>query len=193
MTAKAKTSILMSDKTPLAISILIAAIGWSISHFVDRIENSPTIEYNLVVEKIDVNKTKLTVELHNLSLNKSFESSTFLIRRLDPADDSFRFLQNQQAIVIPHAPAWVGQELTATTSPEAAQFQIKLFPPEGQVDLVAYCTGSCERVVFQGRPAEGTVMRLVERNFETFLVRHELLLFVSLLGVMIVMLVALFL
>ena len=174
MSDRRSVTILLSDKAPFALSILIAASGWFITHFVERIEHSPTIEYQLILEKLDSEKTKLTVKLHNLSLSKSFENSTFLLRKADPADKSFNFLSDAQSQVLPHAPAWVGQELSPDVSPEAAQFKIQFLPPDGRVDLIAFCKGVCTRVAFQGRPAHRTAMRLTERTWETYFVRHEL-------------------
>lgn len=174
LTKRPSANVLFSDKTPLAVTILVAAMGWCITHFVNRIENSPTIEYSVVKKTISSNKIEYKIELRNLSLNKSFEDLDFVIRKIDPTDRSFDFLPNPEINkVIAHAPTLVVQ--TVKFGLEGAQFNLKEFPPEGRVDLIVFCNGSCEKVVFQGKANNGVAMRLVKRNFETFLVQNQLI------------------
>jgi len=64
-----------ADKVPFIVTVLLAAIGWAVTHTVDRLQATPTVEYT------GANLRSLTGPTSNLPLRRP--------RRLGVTNGSF--------------------------------------------------------------------------------------------------------
>ena len=104
------SNIFLTEKIPFALAALFAVFAWSVTQIVDRVVESPTIEYKIGIENI-VSKSggpakRLVVKLTNLSSKKTFEDLQIVLRKVRPEDDTL--LLADSGDVIPTVPGWSG-------------------------------------------------------------------------------------
>ncbi len=165
------------EKVPTLVVIFLTAAGWVVTHIVDRVLNSPTVEY--AIEQIDIKKdggssvAQEIVHLENLSANMSFNGLEFALRPKRINDDLLFINDASNGFISeirPYAPVWPG-DMTVTTEEKGVKYTIGSLPPRGKIDLIAYFHGTVapELVSY----STGPVMVLLPPSIETFFARHE--------------------
>lgn len=160
------------EKAPYLVTILFASLGWGTKHTVDRILASPTIEYTYEVRDTSQNKS-VTVTLRNVSHDKIFKNLLFVL--LLPPDAPGEFLSVKKTAL---SPAWEGDNPPHKTK-HSGTFDLPALHPNWEVRLVATFSGDISPTL--RLHSSETSVRLVQPSVETFLVKHELLFFTSMI------------
>jgi hypothetical protein len=118
----------MGDKAPYLVSLILGVLGWLVSHMVDRIIEAPTLEYHIQKETA-ADRSMLSVELHNITREKSFEGLKATI-----------YFPNATSIYSPHLtaaePAFNGKA-PPTVSGSTATFTLPKMMPGAQLNFSA--------------------------------------------------------
>lgn len=154
----------MGDRLPYIVTMLFAAMGWGVTHSVDRLLSSPVVQFETET-KTAGNKTSFVVTLRNLSHDRLYKNLRLIF--LLPSKDGGEFLTAQ---TIAKPPAWDGDRPPTVTA-KSVQFDLPALHPSSEVALRAEFIGAVVPIVRLER-AEPTV-RLVAPSFETFLLKHE--------------------
>jgi hypothetical protein len=170
---------LLSDRIFQIITFFVAALGWTVVHTVDRLVDSPTLEYKYSKQAVEgePNTWDVTYTITNLSPKTTFRQTTFVLRA-DPKSKDVQFIPDtdngSQARVRVYAPSLVAPS-SIEVNTDAARFVIKVLAPDHKFELIARYRGSGE-VVLLGRPADdGTdSFALVRESFTTLLAKNEL-------------------
>jgi lanthanide-dependent methanol dehydrogenase len=180
---------LFVEKGPYALTILVAAVGWSVPHIVGHLSGSPTVEFRLTnsavapTSTIPIGTKKVEARLHNLSLKETFYDLVFFIRPERGSKLNFSTDKGDRSLcpeVIPHAPLWFGEQhldpeqLPIEISGPQVLYRVPQLPPDGQISLIAYYQGEGEPALqAQLDSKRHSSMRLVRASLDTFILRNE--------------------
>jgi hypothetical protein len=152
----------MGERTVLLITVLIGALGWLFTHVVERVSDSPTVEFVVTEGTRGAQKT-FDIQLSNVTRATSFNAVRILI--LAP-----RGGQIIDVSVTPREPSFEGD-----TEPHvfgrSADITLERFNPGARFQILAVYTG-------EGRPtlrasATDVPIRFQERGLETFFAKNE--------------------
>lgn len=154
----------LGERLPYVVTLLFAAVGWGVTHTVDRVLKSPVVEYQTKV-LAGAKQSSLVVTLRNLSHERVYEdvSITFLLR----GKEAGQFISARKTAV---PPAWEGDVEPMVTA-QSVQFDRLTLHPAWEVMLTAQFNGPVSPVVHLVS-AKPTV-RLVPPSLETFLLNNE--------------------
>jgi hypothetical protein len=157
---------LAKEKMPYLVTLLFGALGWGATHTVDRLLESPIIEYTTWAAPATQFRI-FSLSIYNVSQKQAFNGLTlvFLLPK-----GSGKFLPNSARIVA-SPPAWEG-EAAPDTRQQSIIFTLPTLHPDGQVRFEAGFEGDTLPAI-RLSTAVGPV-RLVPPSLETFLVKHEL-------------------
>ena len=156
----------MAERTVLLITVLVGAVGWLFTHLVERVSNSPTIEYT--IETIGPpSQQVLKLGLINVTRSTSFEDVRILLTA--PKGGSI-----SDVFVAPREPSFEG-DVGPEVYGRSADIVIERFMPGAQLEISAPYTG-------RGRPAvrasaKDVPIHFRERGLETFFARREVEIF----------------
>lgn len=175
----------------LWVTAFLAALGWAITHFVDRIVSSPAVEYQLNVSAAEsaTGQAQAKVLLTNLSRTTAHEDVIVRLRRAN-LHSNLRFIKDAcEIIAIP--PASLGtDEGRAACDEEVAEFRATILPPQGRAALLVKFTGSGNLSVQGGSSGKkASQYYLAPCGFQTWLARWEFPVLFGALGVWLVLLV----
>ena len=169
---------MMSDKAPYVVTFILGVLGWLVSHMVDRIVETPTLEYH--VEEIDDGGRRgMIVELINVTRNKSFAGLEARIVFEDAR-------QYGKATLTTAQPAFEGTT-PPTTVGGTTTFTLPPMLP-GSEAAFGVSAISMRKPSLRISSTEATPIRLQQRGLETFFARNEIAI---LLGLFILWLLAL--
>lgn len=172
----------MSERLGLFTTAIIAAFGWLVTHYVDRLTTAPTVEYQISTEQRD------TRFRHRYVLTNINRTTAFGPLRLS--------LQARPGHpIIGHAfraiePTSEGEE-PKTQSPNSAEYTVPTLLPRGGVAVDLETASNARPTLRVSSPT--SVIRLVPTGTETWLVANELSILLFLILVWIGMLVIIFL
>ena len=160
----------------ILVGTVIAAIGWLVSHIVDSVISVPTVEYEF--SKPD--RDRVDVTMRNLSRSHKFGELTFVLYLKEPNDDSScpGFIKDGTGIV-GIAPGYPSTEKQPEVVDRTVTYEFDGFHPETAVILTAKynCNYSPSLHIKQS----SDTVRLVEKGVKTWIIRHEILLYLVLL------------
>lgn len=159
---------LAQEKAPYLVTLLFVSVGWFVTYSVGQINDSPTIEYAVRTQVLSASRNRIIVDIQNVTRKQRFQNLEFSIR-LVPGDPHDKLTYYD---IFTDAPGLGSPAKPLETGTEAVDFVVPDLQPGWQVHLVADHTGT-RRPTFRLTSAAVPV-RLVERSFETFLIRHEL-------------------
>jgi len=167
----------------------IGALAWALTHVVDRIVDSPTIEYKITNKRIGDDRSQaweIRANVVNLSQKNTFRDAKFLFvaganENGKPLNTTFDVNEDYTEIVF-HGPSLPEGKRRAKVQIPGAEFIVPILPPGARVELITRYFGKDEPR-FMGAPAirgnESFALR--ERSLFTFLVANELYVIVGLL------------
>lgn len=167
----------MSERLSFFATAIIAALGWLLTYYVDRVTSSPTIEYSISTKSVN-SAWVTTYRLTNISRTKSFEAIEvhFLPR------DGARII-NMKVLAVEPASEGAG-------SSEGARFVIGRLMPGASIDFFVAATGPSPPKMHVDSPS---ALRLTPPSLETDLVRNEMCIVISLIVGWILLLIVIFL
>lgn len=153
----------MQDRIGFVTTIIIGALGWLLTHYVDRLTTAPTVEYSIYSGKHGSGPQYWHVfRFRNINrvqgygpLKLTFQAPSSPIRAywLRPVE-----------------PGSEGEEFP-NVGPQSAEFTIPKLLPNGAVKVMLRTAGQARPVVSVESASD---IRLTRSGFETWLVRHEL-------------------
>jgi len=171
-----------SDSTPFIVTLAVAVLGWTLSHIVDRIENSPTLKYSIGHQVFQGNSI-FSLTIKNITADKKFKKFTVVLAA--PEGSAFKDAQT-----IPTRPAFEGDSPWRLAG-RTAQFTIPAIEPDGEFKLTGEYTGTKRGAVWF-IPDDSDSVKAVEPSFETFLAENESNVLYGLVVVWLVVLAAYF-
>src|ERR1700747_591009 len=110
----------MSDKAPLIVTLVLAIIGWAVTHVVDRLIDTPTIELDRTTRS-DKTGSSVSLRLTNLAHDKAFRKIEVVVTA--PEGETIT-----DFAVVPVEPAFEGGA-PATTSGRSGDFTFPEIQP----------------------------------------------------------------
>jgi len=156
-----------AKSAPYLVSLLLAAAGWAVTHVVDRTLASPIIEYRTLIRPGANDDQQFRVSLSNLS-SQAFANTTFEIQ----GSKNATLLSACDPPWEEREPAWVSE-----TSPEmgnnAIKYNLSQLHPGWEVTLCAKFKGSGSPNFILKSTKDGRPLKLERCSIETYFVRHE--------------------
>lgn len=157
--------VFFSESVPFAITLLVGALGWFVTRYVDRVSAAPILEYEFSMREDSKGQQTISVALANLTEATSFSDLEFTLLSHGPSskftDASIRVLP----------PAWEGDIKEPIPEGQSASFKIPKLQPGGRMTLEAACQ-NCGRVTFHLR-SSSSALRMLEPSLSTFFLRYE--------------------
>ena len=173
-----KADILRTEKFPYLLTILFALIGWGLTHSVDRLINSPIIEYKLTKEFTENRKQLVSYEITNISRDRLFQNIEFKL--LHKRGSKGKLSQaNSKTFPPMDLPEQVqfGAEYATITIPEFHPDWKFVLTVEMSEDFYPTLHFSSKNPAAGNRP-----IRLLRSGFETYIIKHELQIIVGLIA-----------
>lgn len=164
----------LGERLPYLVTLLFAAVGWGVTHTVDRVLKSPIVEYQTQVSTTPAGKV-FHVRLRNLSQDRVYKNVRLVM--LLPVTKQGVF---ESAGVDPKPPAWEGAA-GPLVKDYSVQFHLPALYPSWEFELKAKFTGS-EVPVLRMSEAD-PALRLAGPSLETFLFDHEITIIAVAIGV----------
>lgn len=160
---------IMSDTAPWLLTVALGCAGWFVTHTVDRVTSSPTLEYELTLEKVRTGAVA-QLQVANLTRDRTFDDVRFDIL----APNGVRFGRPSTVAVQPAD--------DGTTPPDAiggaATFTIARMQPGNVYRLTVPYAGKAMPTV--RITSEKSVIRPVRPSLETNFARYEFRYFLGL-------------
>ena len=176
------------DRVPFVVAMFFGALGWTVTHVVDRITSSPAIEYSIHQKKSAGEVSEVSVTLVNLSTTIAHRDLAVLLRK-ENSKSKDGFVPGTCEIVA-IAPTSLGVREEANCDHDVAEFKAKVFPPQGVIHLRAVSIGS-EKVLLTGGPTgvddSESSYYLQSSGLETWLVRNELAILLGALSIWVIL------
>jgi hypothetical protein len=168
---------MMGEKAPYIVTVIVGILAWLITHMIDTIKNSPTVEYSTQVERHG-NLTRLRAELTNVTRDKAF--ARVQARIFFPGGKAKGWS------VHPVSPAFEGNDAPITEGATVSYSFPTIMPGNSiKFEATAVKSGEPELQIWSD---VSQPVRLEEKGLETWLARHEMR---TMFGVFVVWLVAL--
>jgi hypothetical protein len=153
---------MLTDKAPYFVTISIAALGWAITHMVDRLLNTPMIKYS--EQKISSNgEETLFLTFKNITRDKTFKKLQIILTA--PSDGVIK-----SGAVIPVQPAWEGDQPYQVAG-RTFEFTFPEFQPGWEIEISANYTGSAQPSLRLSSP-EQTVYA-IRPSLKSWLVEND--------------------
>jgi hypothetical protein len=181
-------AILAGEKAPYLITVLVAGIGWAVTHSVDRVLASPTLMYETRINHSG-NINQYTITLNNITRDERFDDLTFtvLIRDGKCAGDP-KVYPALPAPEIKQPPECQDAVVESQTNVADATFEIPQIHPGWSMDLVTNFYGEgAPHFRFQTKKDS---VRLVRPSLETWFVVHEMWILGSLVALYFIFIVS---
>ena len=153
---------LNKKEIPYLITILVAIVGWSITHVADRVLNAPVVEYST---KIDIATDPRTVRVTILNLsNKAFLNLRFELQG-----------KTVKACNIPMSfepPAWAS-DLPPDEGTDGVSFVVSQLQPNWKVTMCGVYTDGKEPLFVLKDGGQGQPIELRQPDFATWILKHE--------------------
>ena len=161
---------MFTEKAPYIVTVFIAAMAWTVTHFVNRIVETPTIEYRIIKTQLQGDTYDYTIRITNLSTMSTFRNPEFTLVARGNAKLEFT---NENTTVRASPPANAANA-TAVVQTDAVSFTLPVLPPKAEFELVTRFKGTGDPI-FMGRPPEGGTesFMLLEVSLQTWLARYE--------------------
>jgi hypothetical protein len=163
----------MQDRLGVLTTVVLAALGWLLTHYVDRLTASPTLEYSIASHEEGPRHRHL-FRLRNVNRLTSYGPLKLTFQA--PTGGIVAYS------LTPIEPTSEGDEFPRV-SRDSAEFTIPKLMPNGAIK-VALVTRDGVRPVLSVESA--TDIRLTRSGFETWLVRHELTVMGALIAIWLV-------
>ena len=156
----------------LLLTSVFATVSWFVTHIVDNVISTPTIEYSITPEPIDAKHGKYKVELRarNLSQDKMSDFSMIL---LSPNNsDSFRFEKVDPPKIELVPPAYPSRR-KVEVFPESVRYHVEHLQPGNEIGFsISYMSKDGKGPDFH--LISENPMRAIKRGMRTLIIRYEL-------------------
>ncbi len=149
----------------ILLSTVFGAVGWLVTHTVDRVVSVPTVQYELDTSRHADGQIVVTVQ--NLSRDQRFTELAFILRL--PTDSSGKFTT---ATVEPIPPAYVSRGSPPSAKGSSASYEKIGLHPETSIKLKAHYNGKTVPTFHIDQ--SGEAVRLLEKGLLTGAIRNEI-------------------
>jgi hypothetical protein len=161
---------------PYLLTLLVAVLGWLLTHAVDRLESRPIVEYRITKMGM-TGRGKVKCEIENLCVDRCFQNVRFLFR-LDPKVKKEAYLTNITVTAV--GPTRVKQPSPVALRNGLGQdVDFREFHPRWRVVIAAdqHGEGKCRLLVeshgYGLLSGNVDALDLRKAGLSTFLMRHE--------------------
>jgi hypothetical protein len=151
----------MQDRLGLLTTIVLGALGWLLTHYVDRLTASPTLEYSISSHEVGA-RYRYLFRLRNVNRLRSYGPLKLTFQA--PGGGIVGYS------LAPVEPSSEGDDFPRV-GPDSAEFTIPKLLPNGAIKVTLVTRDSARPVL---SIESATDVRLTRSGFETWLVRHEL-------------------
>ena len=170
-------SLRASDKAPYLLTVLFGLLGWGVTHVIDRVLKSPTLEYRCATHDA-LPRRALSCLVRNVSEDRVFADLIFVIRIPDGSPGRV-----EDPRIVWEAPAYPpGDNPVPRASGGDAEYVLAALNPGAAVVLTAVLNRETNYSLHL-RGNKDAPVRFIRAVFETFLVGNETRLVVALVAV----------
>jgi len=163
---------LKNENLPYLLTLLFVALGWTLTHFATQIGNSPIIEYKKTLSE-DFKGIDFVIQ--NISRNTKFDNLHFYIL-FD--DDKKGRCQGKPELKI-YPPLHLGKDREEPTcNDNEIILKIKEFQPYSKILLSVKADKKMDAEITL---TSKNAVRLIESNYQTFFVKFELEILISII------------
>jgi hypothetical protein len=163
------------EKFPYLLTLLFVLLGWGLTHTVDRLLDSPLIEYT-VKQEAKEGSVNIEYQITNITRDKLFKGLSFLV--MLPDTPKARIVKASWAVLPPIRLDPSAKE--PDTNAMRAIYYVPQFHPNCSIRLQVLISGS---VVPPLRfSSSDTAVMLIHSSLQTFLVRNEICILVILMA-----------
>jgi hypothetical protein len=173
---------MFSDKAPYVVTILMAALTWSLTHVADRLLATPMLQYEVQDLSSQGRQTQY-LTFKNITRDKTFRGVRLVMTA--PADGLFT-----QGAVIPVQPASEGDRPYQMVG-RTFEFTFPELQPGWKVEISVDYTGSAPPTI-RLSSSEQTIYA-VKPSVETWLVEYELYILIGFAAIWVFLLVLIWL
>lgn len=154
----------LSDKVPYIVTILVGALAWSVTHVVDRLNNTPLLKYDMLIKQSG-GSPSLIITLQNVTNNKVFKNLSIVASTSE--NGAIKSIG-----IRPTEPAFEGDSpYTISTNRRTAQITLPVIQPGWLFEVTIKYTGA-------NRPrlridTSNDIVMLTMPGIKTFLVAYE--------------------
>ena len=153
----------MQDRLGILTTIVIGALGWLITHYVDRLTEAPTVEYSISSTSGGPGgEYRHVFRFRNINRVKAYGPLKLTFQAPDSPIRKYALR--------PVEPSSEGEEYQRVDS-DSAEFTIPKLMPNGAVKVIFVTKGKPRPAVSVESESD---IRLTPAGFETWLVRHEI-------------------
>jgi hypothetical protein len=153
---------MLAEKAPYIITLIVAALAWTLTHIVDRLLAAPLLTYqHQIIE--NGGKKSLYLTLKNITKDKTFQN-VHLILTAAPGGSI------ADAAVIPIQPAWEGDQ-PGVTAGRTFAYTFSKMQPESQYEISISYSGNDPPTLRMS--SDGTIS-FVSPSWETWIVENEI-------------------
>jgi len=165
--------ILKSENMPFFITAIIAILGWSLTHIVDRLIKSPIIEYK-IIERIEGKQIKSVYQFTNITRDRLFKNIEFQLLLDNPSTGNF-FIEDECFLQIPPPLNIKGKEKKGLSY---FNFRVDALHPNCSIRAVVKISGDNKPTVhfitYENKDNKTQPIMLVSNSFDTYLIKNEL-------------------
>jgi hypothetical protein len=178
---------LLGEKGPYIVTLLAAALGWTVKQTEHVLTESPTIAYEMAWTDTSTNHPTVSCMVTNISRTRQFRNLQFEFKRDTssmPAPAA-SFVADAAAID-PVAPAYSLEKAEVTVDKTAVAFPVPLLQPGWKMKLSAQASGESPVNLLQMPSIDGEAnpepVRMVRVGLETWIVENEIFCLFALTG-----------
>jgi hypothetical protein len=154
----------MAERSALILPIALGALGWLLTHYVERVTASPTVEYYVDRTNCDARaESEQTCDYRHAITNLS-RTTSFPVIRFDFEGSAIRDFRVERVATAHEGDRQPARDATTVT------FFLESLMPGAAIVLIVRATGQAPTMAARSQAP----LRMLPANFETFLVRREM-------------------
>jgi len=172
------------ESCPYLLTLLFVALGWTLTHFVTQIGNSPIIEYNKTLSN---DHKVISYVVQNISRTVRFEGLEFYIILDEKKEGRCQGKPNLEV----YPPLHLGKDPKEPICLEGREaiFKIKEFHPYSTILMTVQSDKETDAKI---RLISKKAVRFLKSNYQTFFIKYELELLISIISFWIVLILCYF-
>lgn len=169
---------MLTDKAPYVITLVVAALAWTLTHTVDRLLATPLLTYEIASSTTEDGDKRSTFTFINITRDKTYYNLRVLITA--PADGVIK-----SGPILPVQPASEGDKPPSIAG-RTFDFTFPEFQPQWQFSIPVVYSGQGETTLRLSLPQ--AALYAVNPSVQTSLVQHEFGVMMTLIVIWIVVL-----
>lgn len=166
------TSKWKSEFRSVFLTASFGALGWLVTHIVDRIVSTPAVQYKIEHPTIDSNI--FSIKLENITRNQHFDDVSLTVRSEKKCGEKNQITDcftEKKFIAI--EPANLGYR-PVTFTEVSMSYNIPRMMPGSEYVLSAVYNGTASNKIYINLDSNKSTIRYINKSIETYIVKNEI-------------------